>query len=312
MEHSQEMAEIQAVTEGGVSAASGESAQEEKMAALMAQLNQFTRREHREDEVYLFDVRLCDNEIDRDGERFSLNALAQLQKLFVGRTGIFDHDPKGQNQTARIFAAELVTLSERQTAAGESYTYLKGHAYMVRTDANRDLIREIDGGIKKEVSISCAAASRTCSVCGSDRRAGGCQHRTGHRYGGKLCHTVLDEITDAYEWSFVAVPAQREAGVTKQYGGNDRCQALEKKLAEQAALLSQAEQSVRREIVRLRYLTEGVTEKDALSAAMAHMDLAELLTFQEKLRCQQKKMCHSQLSVKQRETEAGENGAFCL
>lgn len=47
---------------------------------------------------------------------------------------------------------------------------MKGHAYMVRTDANRDLIREIDGGIKKEVSISCAAASQTCSVCGSDRR----------------------------------------------------------------------------------------------------------------------------------------------
>ena len=48
---------------------------------------------------------------------------------------------------------------------------------MVRTDANRDLIREIDGGIKKEVSISCAAASQTCSVCGSDRRNSPCSHR---------------------------------------------------------------------------------------------------------------------------------------
>ena len=56
------------------------------------------------------------------------------------------------------------------TSAGEVYTFLKGHAYMVRTDANRDLIREIDGGIKKEVSISCVAVSQTCSVCGSDRR----------------------------------------------------------------------------------------------------------------------------------------------
>ena len=146
----------------------------ENTTQLLAQLNQFTRRVHQEDEVFLFDVHLCDNEIDRDGERFSLEALEELKTLFVGRTGIFDHNPKGENQTARIFATELVQEPERRTAAGEPYTYLKGNAYMVRTDANRDLIREIDGGIKKEVSISCTAASCTCSVCGADCRKSPC------------------------------------------------------------------------------------------------------------------------------------------
>ena len=126
----------------------------EEMVVRLAQLNQFTRRTLTQEEVFLFDVRLCDNEIDRDGERFSLEALEQLKTLFVGKTGIFDHNPKGENQTARLYAAELVQDPERITAAGEVYTFLKGHAYMVRTDANRDLIREIDGGIKKEVSIS--------------------------------------------------------------------------------------------------------------------------------------------------------------
>lgn len=184
----------------------------EEMEVRLAQLNQFTRRTLTQEEVFLFDVRLCDNEIDRDGERFSLEALEQLKTLFVGKTGIFDHNPKGENQTARLYAAELVQDPERITAAGEVYTFLKGHAYMVRTDANRDLIREIDGGIKKEVSISCAAASQTCSVCGSDRRNSPCSHRIGQRYGDKLCHVVLGDVTDAYEWSFVAVPAQREAG----------------------------------------------------------------------------------------------------
>ena len=32
-------------------------------------LNQFTRRELTEEEVYIFDVILCDNEIDRDFEK---------------------------------------------------------------------------------------------------------------------------------------------------------------------------------------------------------------------------------------------------
>lgn len=171
----------------------------EEMEVRLAQLNQFTRRTLTQEEVFLFDVRLCDNEIDRDGERFSLEALEQLKTLFVGKTGIFDHNPKGENQTARLYAAELVQDPERITAAGEVYTFLKGHAYMVRTDANRDLIREIDGGIKKEVSISCAAASQTCSVCGGDRRNSPCSHRMGQRYGDKLCHVVLgDEIGRAH------------------------------------------------------------------------------------------------------------------
>ena len=212
-----------------------------ELEAKLEQLNRFTRRTLTQEEVFLFDVRLCDNEIDRDGERFSLEALEQLKALFVGKTGIFDHDPKGENQTARIYAAELVQEPERVTSAGEVYTFLKGHAYMVRTDANRDLIREIDGGIKKEVSIYWAAVSQTCSVCGSDRRKNPCAHRVGQLYGEKRCHVVLSDVTDAYEWSFVAVPAQREAGVTKQFGmetdGERHCKQLEQQLQQQGQSL---------------------------------------------------------------------------
>ena len=37
-------------------------------------------------------------------------------------------------------------------------------------------------------------------------------------YDGKTCHFVLSDPQDAYEWSFVAVPAQRDAGVIKGMG----------------------------------------------------------------------------------------------
>lgn len=36
----------------------------------LAIINQFTKRALKEDEIYTFAVRLCDNEVDRDGERF--------------------------------------------------------------------------------------------------------------------------------------------------------------------------------------------------------------------------------------------------
>ena len=69
------------------------------------------------------------------------------------------------------------------------------------------------------MSVGCSAAKRSCSICGKD--AGLCEHERGKYYGGKLCYAVLSDITDAYEWSFVAVPAQRAAGVVKRFGQSE-------------------------------------------------------------------------------------------
>ena len=178
----------------------------------LARINRFAKKELRAEEVYTFAVKLCDNEVDRDFERFDRAALEKLSELFVGRTGIFDHSWSAGGQTARIYRAEVIE-EETRTTAGDKYCWCKGWAYMLRTEKNAELIAEIEGGIKKEVSVGCSAAKRSCSICGKD--AGLCEHERGKYYGGKLCYAVLSDITDAYEWSFVAVPAQPAAGVTK-------------------------------------------------------------------------------------------------
>ena len=41
----------------------------------LALINTYTRREYNADELYVFNVVLCDNEIDRDYEAFSVNAV---------------------------------------------------------------------------------------------------------------------------------------------------------------------------------------------------------------------------------------------
>ena len=42
-------------------------------------------------------------------------------------------------------------------------------------------------------------------------------HVKGESYSGKICCGEMTKPYDAYEWSFVAVPAQRSAGVIKAY-----------------------------------------------------------------------------------------------
>ena len=181
----------------------------------MALINGYSRRTLTPDEVYTFSVILCDNDIDRDGERFTEKALGALAELFVGKTGIFDHNPTAENQAARIFFTQVVQDGSKKNALGKDYCYLEAKAYMLKNEKTASLIDEIDGGIKKEVSVGCSMKSKTCSVCGSQK--GLCTHRAGGEYDGKLCYFELDEPTDAYEWSFVAVPAQRNAGVKKTF-----------------------------------------------------------------------------------------------
>ena len=174
------------------------------------------------DQVFTFKAVLCDNEVDRTYERFTLKALQGLKKLFLGKPVIKDHNRSADTQVARIYSTELVQ-SEKTTKTGELYTQLVAKCYMVKTAGNADLIAEIMGGIKKEGSVGCAVSSSICSICGTDNTKSYCRHWPGRSYdkegGAVVCTFTLDGAKDAYEFSLVAVPAQKAAGVSKSYTG---------------------------------------------------------------------------------------------
>lgn len=185
-------------------------------------INKHTLEPLKAEDVFVFKAVLCDNEVDRDFERFTLKALQDLQKLFVGKTLIKDHSPRADNQVARIYATELVQ-GTKTLKCGELYTQLVAHCYMVKTASNADLITEIKAGIKKEGSISCSVASSICSICGTDNAKNYCRHYPGKSYekekGTQVCTFDLASVLDAYEFSLVAIPAQKAAGVRKCYTG---------------------------------------------------------------------------------------------
>lgn len=181
-------------------------------------INRFSVRKLKPEDVYCFSIILCDNDIDRDNERFTNASLESLAILMTGKTGIFDHNWTATQQKARLYRVGVENTGQINSI-GEPLKTLRGCAYILRCAENQSLINDIDGGIKKEVSIGCAISKCICSICGEPITAGTCpnHHNKGEKYGDRLCFGELEEPTDAYEFSFVAVPAQRAAGVTKNF-----------------------------------------------------------------------------------------------
>lgn len=193
----------------------------------LKKINKFTLSPVTADEVFVFKTVVGDNELDdRNYEPFNLNALKDLKKLYIGRTVIKDHRRNADNQVARIFDTELVQDASKLTGAGEIYSKLITKQYMIKTSKNEDLIAEIKGGIKKEVSTGCKAKHAFCSICGTDNTKTYCPHYWGKEYdtveGKKTCYFTLDGAKEAYELSLVAVPAQPRAGTTKKYGAKEK------------------------------------------------------------------------------------------
>lgn len=187
----------------------------QKIQADMALINQYTRKELNPEDVYVFSVAMCNNEIDRDIEKFTIETLKQLAVLFKGKTMIFDHNPSASNQVARIFDTYIEENPTQKTSDGETYATLVGKIYMLNNNSNKELIDSIDAGILKEVSVSCSASELNCSICGTNQRKKSCNHYKGKEYNGKMCFYSLEKAEDAYELSLVAIPAQKDAGITK-------------------------------------------------------------------------------------------------
>lgn len=303
-------------------------------------INQYTRRAFCAEEVYTFSVVLCDNEVDRDFERFTVEALFELEKLFVGKTGILDHNPKAENQTARIYRCEVEAVEGRKTSTGDQYFRLKASAYMPRTKGNEELITQIESGICKEVSVGCAAESAVCSVCSAKRGENPCTHRRGETYSGKLCFFELSDITDAYEWSFVAVPAQREAGVIKSFikgAGKETkdmhniiksltvgdavtlCAEDAKRLFDyieecekKAADGEEYRKSLTDEVLRLSVLTQPQISRKTMENAVKGLSLSEIREFIEALgeKSEKKFTPQCQLAPKEESSKFEENKEF--
>jgi len=190
----------------------------------MALINKYTRRELTDDEVYTYPIILCDNEADRDHEYFTKKDLDILANLFEGKTFIQDHSWRSGNQHSRIYKTEVIRVPGKKIESdiktkGKQYYQLKAWAYTVKK-GHENLIEDIEAGILKEVSVGFSIDDLICDICGNSFFDGAnCSHWPGRSYKVNdkevTCYLRMKDPKEAYEVSFVAVPAQPAAGVVK-------------------------------------------------------------------------------------------------
>lgn len=233
-------------------------------------INKYSKKELIEDDVYVYPLIICDNNIDRDKEYFSIQDLEKLKSLFLGKTMIVDHNWKAGGQHSRIYKTELIATQTVSTNPdAEAYYQLKGWAYTLKK--NDVLIDNIEAGIYKEVSAGFSVSDFQCSICkNSYFDIENCSHIKGRNYTiqGKQveCLLRMRDPSDAYEVSFVAVPAQPAAGVTKGFDLSKVDEEKEKLISESVNKSNSKESTIfianlqKRGEKSLKYL-KGLIEK---------------------------------------------------
>lgn len=196
----------------------------------LKKINKYTLSPVKSEDVFVFKAMIADNEQDdRNCMPFNLKALTDLKRLYPGKTMLKDHIRRADSQIARIYDTDLRQDANRMTGAGEIHAELEAKIYMIRTENNKDLIAEICGGIKKEVSTSTIPDKLKCNICGGDGRT--CIHWPGREYivengtnrpEKRKCILTIDGAKEACELSFVAVPAQPRAGTHKTAAAEEK------------------------------------------------------------------------------------------
>ena len=245
----------------------------------MALINSYSRRKLEPDEIYTFSMILCANDIDRDGEAFTKETLVKMSKLFQGTTGIFDHITSSKNQIARIFKTSIIKTDEK-TIYGEDKYLLKAWAYMLKTDYTKNLILKIDAGIVKEISVSCSIRKKICSICGKEYDSS-CNHILGKKYDNSLCYIKLIDPYDAYEWSFVAVPSQLDAKITKSFSYNKK---QNNDFLEKANNGEYYETKLKSEITKLSFLSNFMQKSNNLKKILEKLSIKELEDLKKELK----------------------------
>ena len=167
-------------------------------AAVLDAVNRFALRPLKAEEVALFRLDLCNNQVDKHFSRFPEEELEKINAMVPGRPLMERHDMRGSLPRGTFFRSTLHREGD--------FVSVRPEVYVLRTSANADFILNIEGGVYRETSIGFSFRTPECSACGKDIRS--CDHVPGRAYDGHVCHFIMRDVIEVIEGSVVASGSQ--------------------------------------------------------------------------------------------------------
>lgn len=164
----------------------------------LGEINRFALRPLAQDEVAVFTLDLCNDQVDRHFSRFPENELEAINRMVPGRPLMERHDLRGSLPRGTFFRSNI----HRDNAK----TSVRPDVYVLRTKENEDFILNIEGGVYRETSIGFSFRTPECSICQKDLRT--CDHIPGRSYGADTCHYVMRDVLEVIEGSVVPSGSQ--------------------------------------------------------------------------------------------------------
>jgi hypothetical protein len=134
--------------------------------AQLALINKFTRRPFAADELYIGQLRLANNCIDRDDERYSEGMIGEFARTAVGKTFLMDHGKyeSKQNAIGKFFDVEVekMDLATARAETGEDLRLPEGMTevqflspwfYIPKAGIDERELVKIDAGVYDFTSI---------------------------------------------------------------------------------------------------------------------------------------------------------------
>lgn len=139
----------------------------------------------KKEDLFVLTLRVCDNDIDKDNECFSVSALYQIAEMIVGKRGIISNiSVNEKNIVAQIYSAKVCCDYEKRTAIGQDYQYVEAKGFIIINDKSKAICKMIQDSEINAVSIGCSVK----------------QHIEVHN--ANKVYIELRNVTDVYEWSF--------------------------------------------------------------------------------------------------------------
>lgn len=176
-------------------------------------------------DVYVRRIRLANDRIDREWERFSRGVLDHFRETLPGKSVLIGHN-KGGEPVGRFYKSDVVRDPETGT------TWLHGYWYAPVTAENEHDRKAIDSGVWSYASIGFQWDWAQCDLCGANYRSKECSHILGELYpvseakarelfdlsltGDEArCTVTYRGDAEAMEGSLVYLGAQYDAAVVK-------------------------------------------------------------------------------------------------